>query len=791
MSETEEEKVLHDISQLLHHVDSAEADYLAIRGEDQISFGHPDPPQLFLVDLTTTTTTTSSSSSSTCVGDATILIAYTKHCVSAQLFGAAGIQAATTEPISVCVLHGGGDVDDNNHHDIEIFPDAGGGFHLLAEEQISCLTAVILEPDQYSKIEVGSSSHGESSSRSSSYEQRSGQSGRTEQRVWVEDPQKSPAGILLRGILSEEESTQPIRLAVVFGTSTSRVYSVELSFDRDGWILDPVRVRDDQQDGPCLFEVLPVDHDLLIPSSKYYVPFQPSGSVSNLSCFQRHCQTYLWITYGDGTVVRMHHAGVFPSIWRVGAKLGKSLDDVIGSPALLRYNVCLPSNEMDLQVIPLPKFHPSLLSPASSWNLDNSPESGSARGDEMDTVDEPVVKNKEEPLEALVYGTLGSSDYFPALVFYSSEIQVTSPEQLARLDSGTEHRMIGAATRLVGGVMGTALGALRWGLGRPRSQDQDELMTDVEEEAKNSVGDSTCTSTSPFPTLWNKPIELCAGHEFHDPPRRIEMCLVDPDGNFAAATDNLGRVLVFDLSSKQLIRLFKGYREARVQWVKTAASNNKRKTVYLVIHSRHRFVVESWSLQRHNRISSVQVNREAHLIPSISLGQQSSTPTCYLVHSSIPGAPHNVLEKINISKTDSATSPSVCESGSVPSSRMSSRAAAHRLQHLQQLLSATNVTFTTQDVYTALTEIQLGDLSAALDYIGGASLVEEKLGATGADFHKVALAYCMEQEAIGAGKPGADANPHVKTLSKKIQFHSQVSSLPHATVSTNECYFFH
>jgi hypothetical protein len=114
-----------------------------------------------------------------------------------------------------------------------------------------------------------------------------------------------------------------------------------------------------------------------------------------------------------------------------------------------------------------------------------------------------------------------------------------------------------------------------------------------------------------------------------------------------------------------------------------------------------------------------------------------------------------------------------------PPSKSSTRAAALRVQHLKQLLSATTFGGSTQPVYAALTEIQLGDLATALDLIASATVIEEKLGSKGADFHKVTLAHCNQRllEASQAGRPGALANPQVKSLSKKLQFHSQVRIL--------------
>eukprot|EP00957_Ditylum_brightwellii_P185733 14140625-Ditylum_brightwellii.AAC.1 len=52
-----------------------------------------------------------------------------------------------------------------------------------------------------------------------------------------------------------------------------------------------------------------------------------------------------------------------------------------------------------------------------------------------------------------------------------------------------------------------------------------------------------------------------------DPPRRFTSITVDPNGNLAAAADTLGRVLLIDLETKQVVRLWKGVREAVCFWI--------------------------------------------------------------------------------------------------------------------------------------------------------------------------------------------------------------------------------
>jgi hypothetical protein len=112
---------------------------------------------------------------------------------------------------------------------------------------------------------------------------------------------------------------------------------------------------------------------------------------------------------------------------------------------------------------------------------------------------------------------------------------------------------------------------------------------------------------------------------------------------------------------------------------------------------------------------------------------------------------------------------------------MSSRRATLRLQYLQQLLSASEVRYSKEDVRKALHEIKsLSDLATALDLLAKSSVLEDKLGVQGAELQRDAIAYCRDvlNNAIHRGFSGIDvarSNPHVQLLSRKIEYHVQVS----------------
>jgi Rab3 GTPase-activating protein regulatory subunit N-terminus len=283
--------------------------------------------------------------------------------------------------------------------------------------------------------------------------------------------------------------------------------------------------------------------------------------------------------------------------------------------------------------------------------------------------------------------------------------------------------------------------------------------------------------------LWNQPISLYAGLEFHDAPRKVEFCSIDPDGVLAAVADVLGRVLLIDLPTKQVIRLWKGYREATCHWIqgycteqveqghtgcststaKTApAPSWKRKsTKYLVVHSRLRRVVEVWRIRHGSRVTSIPVGRDAQIVPCPLGLYPNHLASCFILHRSAPGGSSssgggqtsssymqtNQLEKIQVDphqrllqlhqlQQQQETEFLVAtKGGGGGRSMLSQRGSTNhslRLQHLRQILSTTNFQYSKDDVHQALLQIKaLGDLATCLDLIATASVLEERLGVQG------------------------------------------------------------
>jgi hypothetical protein len=507
----------------------------------------------------------------------------------------------------------------------------------------------------------------------------------------------------------------------------------------------------------------------------------------------------VWIAYRDGTLIRLHHAACFPSVWKMGADAGRSLEDLLDAPAVVRCRVGLPPTSTGgaggAMVVPLPRHHPSPLAPCC-WGGGHEP---SGDGDEFPgllTSDEDgETDGTEVAYEALVFGKSNGSNgggteqgsTLPTFAFYTSEGSMLhdraddqGTDAAWSSKPGDNTRVLGSVVGSTKALVGSAIGAaLRWGRGSSPSMPRNE--PDSDDDGDYSQSSEEEPASSPFPSLWNRPVELYPCNELHDAPRQIEFCSIDPDGTLAAATDTLGRVLLIDLESKQLVRIWKGFRQATCYWLQSPTSDQsaaERRTsmLHLVIHSKQRRVVEVWHVRHGSRISSMQVGRDAQILPCTLWSLSSQLAACFLLHSNVPGTSLNQLEMIGASEQKSSSTQSR-QTSMVAAPSTPPRTAALRLQRLQQILSATNVEYSRRDVQEALYEIKsLEDLATAIDLLATGSVLEERLGVEGSEFHRSALAYCrdMLSEATQRRAKDVRSNPHVRILSHKIDYHTQV-----------------
>jgi hypothetical protein len=407
-------------------------------------FGHPPPPQIHVIQLPIN-------------GNIYLGAAVTKRCVSAKLWGER-VSAGDSVEI-LCLATPEAETDDE-------------------EEEITCATVLALDPEIkgsdstiYVSIVVGTNFN-----RVLSME------------VQIEKDENETF-VLHQGLPPFEPLPLDPRGEEVAGDDAS-VHSMTSDASRHGRRGMNDSFRNSQHgtkdscgcSGPTLKKDGSTKHDG--PSHK----FRPSGGVTNLMPYRvylhedAYLTSVLWVAYGDGTTVRVHHGAFFSSVVH-----DDNFRDVLAK-AVLRSRVLLPPSVEGITVVPLPKYHPSPLAPLPPWKppRQGNDEMGSPASTAAESDDEQDPHNDEEMEdvvpefhEALVYGgdpSTGVGEQFPSLAFYTSENQFVgrvTGENLRGVrnasleqDAALLDHVIGGTTALVSGVFGSALGVVKWGLGQ-------------------------------------------------------------------------------------------------------------------------------------------------------------------------------------------------------------------------------------------------------------------------------------------------------------------------------------
>uniref|UniRef100_A0AAF5PZ76 Rab3-GAP regulatory subunit N-terminal domain-containing protein n=1 Tax=Wuchereria bancrofti TaxID=6293 RepID=A0AAF5PZ76_WUCBA len=93
----------------------------------------------------------------------------------------------------------------------------------------------------------------------------------------------------------------------------------------------------------------------------------------------------------------------------------------------------------------------------------------------------------------------------------------------------------------------------------------------------------------------------------------------------AAVTDSLARVALIDIRTRHMVRMWKGYRDARCAWLEGMSTLDRKKsryelevqpstTLFLVIFAPRRGLLEAWSMQNGRRVFASTVDRHGRLI---------------------------------------------------------------------------------------------------------------------------------------------------------------------------------
>ncbi|CAJ0927649.1 unnamed protein product, partial [Mesorhabditis belari] len=94
--------------------------------------------------------------------------------------------------------------------------------------------------------------------------------------------------------------------------------------------------------------------------------------------------------------------------------------------------------------------------------------------------------------------------------------------------------------------------------------------------------------------------------------RVAEWLVRAPDRPLIAVVDNHARVLLIDYNSRQIVRIWKGYRDARCLFI--TSKQDDKTALFLVIHAPRRDLIEIWSLQNGFRVSARHVPSNSLLL---------------------------------------------------------------------------------------------------------------------------------------------------------------------------------
>jgi len=374
--------------------------------------------------------------------------------------------------------------------------------------------------------------------------------------------------------------------------------------------------------------------------------------------------------------------------------------------------------------------------------------------------------------------------------------------------------VLGGTSALVKGALGVAVGAMRWGLGKRAGNDDvgedddsnnDEFM-DVDETINDEdVNNSTVAmlSTSQGTTKksnQNLRVPLMEEKRVHDTypfplngaalvfsdlPRRFESAKVDPSGTMAVTTDNLGRVMLFDLETNQAIRMWKGMRNVSCHFTEhwSCKEAGSGKQIYLVIHFKRKGIVEIYRLRQGPRVSLVAVPESNDCVVIECSGPPSDggrTKSFMLeVVTDARGERLYIIDNLIIDDPEVVGTTLSPRSQNMKQSPSQNRTIQLNL-FMQLLASDTNVPCSAATVLATLKQIKtLTDLGEGLEALSKCNRLEDEMGVVGSSFHSQAVAFCKSRldqvmEAESEGGSGMARKAAIYDLALKLSYHERL-----------------
>ena len=347
------------------------------------------------------------------------------------------------------------------------------------------------------------------------------------------------------------------------------------------------------------------------------------------------------------------------------------------------------------------------------------------------------------------------------------DAKISSSSSEADLYGPMTGTVVGGTAALVKGALGMALGAFRWGLGR-RSEAEEHQQDGQEEEtpfgcsmavdeksdgrhsdSENILSDESGKALDAKRSSMSFESTQKSGHQvqtleegeyydlfpwplssasfsYSDVPRRFLSAIVDPSGSLVATTDNLGRVMLFDLETNQPIRMWKGMRnvscyfaELPHQGYRCVEDSMIKTWLYLVIHLPQRGAVEVYRLRQGRRVAAVAVPQQNNCVVIECYGPPSegSIIRCFLLERINKSDERNngngqfIIDYLVVEDSDALADTIVLKEKAVHSTLNSKNKM--QLNLLMQLLAPdTNIACNAQTVLATFMNIRaLADLS--------------------------------------------------------------------------------
>ncbi|KAL7473567.1 hypothetical protein ACHAXS_014010 [Conticribra weissflogii] len=373
--------------------------------------------------------------------------------------------------------------------------------------------------------------------------------------------------------------------------------------------------------------------------------------------------------------------------------------------------------------------------------------------------------------------------------------------------------VVGGTAALVKGALGVAFGAVRWGFGRGVEDDiVDDTEVNVNDETPNDFVDADESfdgehdeSNQPslilggnedYRSLFTQketsqdlfPWPLChASLAYCDVPRQFTSAVVDPNGTSVSTTDNLGRVMLFDLETGQLIRMWKGMRNVKCSFAELPRHDAEFDTVlYLVIHLQEKGTVEIYRLRQGPRVTAVSVPKrdECAVVTCFGPPSEKCIVRNFILMSdsdSIFGRSfHCTMDQLVIEDQDllsGAGAESECNGANLDSRKDSGL----QLTLLMQLLAPdTNIAFNLQTVFMTFKQIRsISDLGVGLDILSKCCELDDKFVVTGSDFHSMIVSHCKHRLELAKQQEGNEGSGMIRKaaisdLSCKIAYHERL-----------------